>query len=814
MSDWSWQKLAPGANYTSLNTRLNGLPDYLRKQNIQPPQSPAVSSGAERWEDQKTFRDKLNYILKYGLAGPNAPAAPEASTRTALISGAPGISKLLGASQEEVDQAVAWKKEAEKAQRETGNKIIAEHPVYGNIVAGTAGALSGATLGATDAAAKLLGNREQLEKLKAQYPVATIAGNVAGGIGSSFALPGAGQALAAKGILAGKSVLPTLARAGLNAASFAVPTAITQAIATDDLGQASKDLGINLAVGTVLGAGMDVFFRKLPAILSWIKKRMTNTAIREGVGIDPRSLKSAATINGKIKGGAAVRGRATDIKEDLISLLNKGEIGDELQKELWVAGERAKWSKVDDAFDAAQQAYSTTKPNSFVKDTFSQQIVGDPQIISVIQENPTSGAKLVQELVDVSDKKNGLANIREYLQRQVDAGFRPGATVEVAEKARAAKAIRDIVDAAFVDPALKADYAKFKAIDNALTREEFRMPKPFAVGSQTAGRMLATGVAGGMLGGTTAINPEDPEWLRKAATRAGIGFVAGSLVPRLGASVANKLSGNLAARLAPLVPEIGAAAGRNLAAIGGKAATAATKFMGGGGAEKVAGLLGGESAARAAINAGPSPEQTPAETPADASVAQSEAQATPEAVQAAREKVNTAYSDRVMQALQQDWVNIFAGPFAQYGLKYEDFVQMVGSVTGGFDDPKKTARIVFRDKPEREQFLRDYDAALRFGQQDVGAALEYAAPQGIVSSITSPRPATSNLAHKNLIDYLSSVSQGGKEASEADRKRIEERIRIIAGMKIPQEQKKKMVEEMLASYGIDLSRLSGMGLYG
>ncbi|HXK36978.1 MAG TPA: hypothetical protein VJ553_05355 [Candidatus Paceibacterota bacterium] len=742
MSDWSWQKLAPGTNYPTLNTRLNGLPDYLRKTQIQPPSTPAI---------------------------PAAPVAPAASHAKPEEPATPSWLKWLASFNQGVVEGVPF---AKTALNKLG--LIPES------------------------------QKKLMEESAKEKPGANIIGSIAGGIGATGAVPMAKAVIGGTG-LAAKGLLPSLARGAVNAATFSVPQSVSQAVETGDVAGAVKSGLLGIGTGAVTGAAGEAMTSLLTKGYKAFRNWMTD-AVLKSRGVRGKELMKVLQngIYGR-KGYTPVR--AMELKEQVADAISKNKIIDKQDLMKFFEDRGNLWDSVDDAW---------LKAGAKVDD-FRDAVVGHADVMDYLTSpltDPDTGKSYAQyaqsTLDDIFAKaasRKDLASTRELLRTSMINGLKEGTNLGQI-KADIAGALRDSIDNRFIPAGLKEEYPALLALKKSIAWNEASVARAGA-NSATAPRMMlkqiltggAPGVAIGAGAGATRWDPNDP---RGSLARLGKGAAIGAAAT-LGGNVLNRalsrggvqLTGRLAGALRNVLPK-----------------ELPIAFSGLGRVAQAAGTKGAPPAVAALT--GPQAPSAPAaaETPADAAVSQSEAQATPETVQAAREKVNTAYRDRVMQALQQDWVNTFAGPFAQYGLKWDDFVQMVGSVTGGFDDPRKTARILFHDKAEREGFLRDYDAALKFGQQNVGAALEYAAPQRLISSITSPKPATSNLAYQDLINYLSGVSEGGKEVSETARKRIEERVRLIAGMKIPEAQKQKMIEEMLANYGIDLNRLTGMGLYG
>jgi hypothetical protein len=738
MSDWSWQKLAPKTDYKTLNTRLNGLPDYLRSAQVQAP-TPVAAPAQTEEKEQPSWVKWLQSFNQGFMKG-----VPFLNT----------IAEKLGAKE--------W------VDKQTGGKMF-----------------------------------EQMEKSAKEKPGANIIGSIAGGIGATGAVPMLKPVVGGAG-LAAKGLLPAVARGAINSATFSVPQAVSQAVETGDVGGAVKSGLIGLGTGAVTGAageGLTALATKgYKAFRNWL-----NEAVLKSGGVRGKELMKV--LQGGLYGrGGFTAKKALALKEQIADAISSEKLYGKQSVLQFLEDKGAIWNEVDDAW---------LKAGAKVDD-FRDAVVGHADVLDYLTSpltDPDTGKSYAQyaqsTLEDIFSKaasRKDLPATRELLWTTMKNGLKEGTNLGQI-KADIAGALRDSIDNAFIPAGLKEEYPALLALKKSIAWNEATVARTGA-NSATAPRMMLkqilTGASGPTIGAGYGVAKWDPDDPRGSLARLGKGAAIGAAAT-IGGNVLNQAlsrgSTNVLGRLA--------GAARNVLP---KEMPVALSGLG-----RVAQAAGTKAAppAATALSAPKGPEAPAAvETPADAAVAQSEAQAEPQAVQAAREQVNTAYRDRVMQALQSDWVNTFAVPFAQLGLGFEEFQQLVSSVTGGFDDPRKTARILFHDKAEREGFLRDYDAALKFGQQNVASALEYAAPQGIIQSITSPKPATANLAYKDLIDYLSGVSEGGKDVSEAARKRIEERVRLIAGMKIPEAQKRAEIEKMLASYGIDLGRLAQMGLYG
>ncbi len=813
-----WKSLDAPA-FTALDKSWAGLPSMLAKgydpkkyeARMNAATQPPVSGTAAKWQDQKTFKDKLNYILKYGLAGADAKAAPQASVRTALISAAPSLSKLLGAKQGEVDQAVAWKKAAEEAQKETGTKILTEHPAYGNLTSGFAGAVGGLSMGATDAAARFGGGREQLEMLKKKYPVANLAGNVAGGIAGSFAIPGAGQALAAKGILSGTRILPTIARAGLNAATTAVPTAVTQAIATQDVGQSLRDLKTNLIVGTVLGGATEYVAGKLPRMLKAARESIDDLVLRAG-GIQPKALKQVA--QGGFKGVAGFNAKdLSALKEAAADVIQQqGLYGKQAIRE-FLDDQGDIWNQIDDAWAAAK-----VKPSDF-----RSTVMKDPEIMNLLTlpgADPATGTKyadFVQKTLDDvlarADSQKSLPAIRALLMKNMKNAWKQGTTIgDMAGDVSGA--IRDAIDVKFVPMELKAQYPALLTLKKSLAFAEAKLPN-LSAGSDTATRvmvrqMLGGAAIGGGLGTASAIkefDPKDPSTWAKAGLKLGAATLGGAALNRLLASGQTQVLGRLAGGLRNVLPRtVSSSAGPALA----KLAPVFAKFAGTGGIGKAADLITG-NAPEGVPEAG-----TPAET-AETAVQETEAATSPEAKEQAKEQVNTAWADRIREKLNGMY-DLYIAP--QYGAQMtrEQFVAAIAQATEDFD-PRYTAGAIFPDKQEREQYLRSYESAMKLQTINLDQALE-GAPGILGSGIGANlgiggKDTETKIAYDQLRDFSAGLmAEPGKMPEKRVLDQVTAELNAIIAMKVPLARKKQLIRDHLANWGLDLDKLAEYGLVG
>src|SRR5271157_3490560 len=92
----------------------------------------------------------------------SSPVAYDA--RKSVIAQYPDMAARTGVGQDEIADAQEWNKQYNASQVEQTKQTLSSHPIAGNILSGEQGLVSGALLGAPEAAAKLTGDtRSQAE---------------------------------------------------------------------------------------------------------------------------------------------------------------------------------------------------------------------------------------------------------------------------------------------------------------------------------------------------------------------------------------------------------------------------------------------------------------------------------------------------------------------------------------------------------------------------------------------------------------------------------------------------------------------------
>ncbi len=799
-----------GGDYNTVNKNLGGLPDVVRKVAA----APAPDQG-------------------YSL-------------RKAAISSAPGIAKMLGTSDQEVQQAQEWRKGFDASNLAQNQELLSKNKTYGNIVSGTQGAISGATMGAPEALQKVMGpgsGQELTQQMKQEYPVANLAGNIAGGVASSFALPGAGEALAAKGgYLAGKGLIPLAARSALNAATFAVPTAVTQGIATGDTGQTWHDLKQNLLYGTVGGVALGKILGGSGKLIKGMQDVADDAVINAAVPGASRILKNVAGggIAGKV---GATAEHIADLKSNLAEIISKNKLYGKAAVEDFTKGQGDIWKSVDDAFQK-----SGAKPSDFL-----DEILNHPDIAK-IRNDPQYGTEVdnyIQNTLERGDaltqfaNKNGqsaLPDIRKILSTDMKNGFK-STEVGTQLKGDVADSIHDVIDGHFVPQDLKQAWPALKVLKMGAQRMEATLPKAEA-GSPTAPRMILEKLLGGGEGGAImgaasgiqSFDPSDPSSWANMGIRMAAGTVFGSMANKGMARLANQVSGRTAGAVRNLIGKIpqGEEGG------GGGTAGKLAEFLGTGQLTKGAPPeattdqapaiaqnleetqpqegditqrdiegLGGTLTPdqRSVVNMQPNAAVPAPEHAKDiASATRKEQEVTPEQKAAAGQMLDPV-REKIKQKLLATWQS-WENPYKD---DWDKFYKDAQTFSDNFNPLNQyTARII--GGKDYKDYLRSYNVALRL--QTLGTDLSTAIAPSYMPGLLLPGIAKSHQARDELVNTLWTAMSGDlKPPSKSDRATIEAKLDLLRHQRLtPKSAKKKIMDMLQQDYNVRFDLLDQYGL--
>jgi len=651
--------------------------------------------------------------------------------------------------------------------------------------------------------------RKLMEESKKEKPGANILGSIAGGLGSTGAVP-AVSAIAGGSGLAAKGILPALARGAINTAPTALPSTISQAIETGDVGKAVKGGLGQLAGGAVLGAAGEALGGLLnkgwKAARNWL-----NTKVNAAAGVRSREVMKTASegLFGKL---GVTPGKIEDVNEKVADAISraggpgKGAIKD------FLADQGAIWDDIDRAWQASGKTI----------DDFLPDVVNHPDVMEALTSNiadPMTGkayAQYAQDVLnDVVSRTKGadnLASVRKMLwdgmkqglKRQNTAGHL--GTIE----ADINGALRDAIDNAFVPANLKAEYPALLVLKKSLAWNEARTlataagsptaPRQFLKNMLSGAQQYGPGVALGGVVGATQFDPKDPTtWPRALGSMAGISL-GGAALNKLFAKAATQGTGRLAGLLRDILPKA-------LPAGLEKAAPAIGSILGSRGGSAAIGALQRQAGEQEQPEA--APEIEGGKEPAETSIEKTEATTSPEAKETAKEQVNAAWADRIREKLNGMY-DLYIAP--QYGsmMSRDQFVAAIAQATDNFD-PRYTAGAIFPDKQEREHYLRSYESALKLQDIDLEQALE--GNRGVLG--LGGKDTETKIAYDQLRDFAAGLmAEPGKMPEKRVLDQVTAELNAIIGMKIPLARKKQLIRDHLANWGLDLDKLSQYGLGG
>jgi len=810
-----------GKDYNQVNKNTGGFAEFLNK--------------------------KLPRMANGGIVAPDPSVSPSPTpdvpydTRKAIISSFPGIAGVLGVPPDEVEQAKQWRQQNDAMNLAKNEQLLSQNKIMGNAVSATQGLVSGATLGAPEAIQKIMGNTPEsgaplTQQVKEQYPLSNIAGNVAGGVASSLAMPGAGEALAAKGIMAGKGLLPTIGRAAVNTAGFAIPSAITEGIATGDPGKTWQDFKSNMLWGTAGGAAISKVFGAAPKIAASMKD-VADDMVLGAAGGNARALKAVAGGGVLGKQGATAE-KIAQLKSNVADVISKSNLWGKNAIKDFTHDNGKIWDSVDDAFQTSG-VHPSHYLGEVLNDPTIQSVMADPQYGSAVGDYIQNTMGRLDAQVNVSQQtgQKSLPNIRKILMTDIE-NSKKSLDPQIQLNGIAANSIRDTLDGHFVPSDLKAAWPGMKLLQTIAQREETMIPKA-EPGSATAPRMLLSslihqGEGGAILGaasGAQDFDPTDPTTYGPLLLRMGLGTVGGALLNRAMAKGANQISGRMAGGLRNLISG-GVAQAPNIQALGQALGPAVSQFAGSGALQRtgesnqpvtsapetapglpstapqvpavpVSGqMAGADTLGMEATQQLPEPAKVaPEHQEAVQQATQKETELTPQQVSDSKIAAFAPFADKVTQALHDKW-DAWQNP---YKMDWDSFLEDAKQKSGNFD-PKNPMTAKFIAGDDYKRYLKSYNVALNM--QDIGKDLSDAMSP-FKSTFLNPAAAEKR---DLLVKTLYTAMTGDmKDPDKATKKNIEgtlNRISYTGG-----NQKQKLEQLLSDQYGVNFDQLRSYGLY-
>jgi hypothetical protein len=795
---------------------------------------------------------KISQSPNYQALKGAVPSTPY-DFKKALISSFPKLASKFGASDSDISDAREW-------QQSRTADVQANMPILNAVGSTAEGMLNGASMGGLEAAQKVAGDttsQQDTDFLKKNFGIENTAGNIAGAVASSLAIPGGGEALAAKGgFLAGKGLIPLVARQALNAATFAIPTAAFQSINTGDPSQTWNDLKQNMIYGTVGGVALSKILGGAPAVAKAMDEVANDMAINSAIPGASRILKNVAAGGVAGKAGSTAEHLA-DLKSNLSDMILKNNLFSKSDVEAFTQGNGKIWNQVDDAFKNSE-----AKPSDFLNE-----IVNHPDIQKLLND-PVYGQGIgnyIQEVVQRGDSyvagqkltgDSALPDIRKMLTKDMSNGFK-SSDVPTQLNGEVADHIHDILDGHFVPAELKQSWPAMKMLKLGSARAESTV-KGVEAGSPTAPREILSKILGGAgegaaIGGASSLknfDPSDPASWANLGVNMTLGTVVGSMANKGLARLANRMGGKTAGFIKGLSSATATIPGGAGELIGSKAA----QMIGTGQLNGVAPAIGGIVSPR--MPTVPSDTPVGTEPPQNAPVEQgsptvnpipispvtgqpqgpSGAQPIPNATAQPPEpspidlqqKANSdfigetqnasghAFAPKLLEQRLQMMYELHQRRLQGFAEPYEQFVQAVKQGTDNFNPENPATWQGLVDDPAQAEKLYKAHMALKKmdGPNVISNALNHYTDNLFNSGIGGAGRLSSSdrMAHDADNEKLISALKG---MGVGDTKEIDTRLKQIMWDKSKNsEQKKQAVLDMIVNEGgVDLTKLMQMGLW-
>lgn len=625
--------------------------------------------------------------------------------------------------------------------------------------------------------------------LKEKHPTASTVGTIAGSLAPTEGGLVTGLAKGAKLVRAGKAseslakaakiireggqvgklgkVASGAIRGGLMSAEQMLPRVVT--------GQTNvQDMGTELALGAGLGGGAGAIAElgsRLPEIAKSLSK-WGNKTILDKSGMTTRVIRAQKRYAGKDPAKYMKELADFQLKKGLDREPKLDAFREEVAKE---------WNKIGKAYDDSGHVLSTELPK----------ILKDPDIKEVVARNPDA-AREIADIVGQVDRTSNLYQKRKFLQ---DILYDPDTR---GDKKTIINGILDSLEdkagelSGMSVPAARYKMRMMKPFEAADIAEEMSMKGAgFARGSDTIPKAILTGLGGAAVGGGGLVqDPTNPDnWTKMLIATAG-GTITGAMSKQLGYAAAK-----LARKLDP----------DDIAAMLQKGQFNKILAM----AEKIpvedivkpgTKLLAQEMQKK---YTGKQPEREVNGIPILAE-GQKEQIGQEGALSAPEQPVNAQFMDKINEKLYEDYLKYYANQ-----MDFDTFYEQARAVTNNFD-PRKSAKILYKDPKQRAKFLKDYAVAQKIGATNLGETFKKG---GMLDLLDSGKAAEREIGRKELVNTIAGlVTEQGKLPAKETLNRIDSDIRTILALKVTEEQKKKILLQQLAGYGLDYETLAGMGL--
>lgn len=714
-----------------------------------------------------------------------------------------------------------------------------KYDFWGGLGAGGYGALNSVLMGLPDLLVKTAGGSDAYKKLqefKKKNEGASTAGDLAG-LGASFLIPGgailkSGQ-LASKGLgatklaeklgkgadflnAAGGSVATQAARGAGQAASQAIPRALTEAAVNEeapDPMNVAAQIGLGAAGGAALGK-----------LAPWLGKTAATGADEAGKTVEDAILSAADVGTRVVKTALNQTARqfdlnrygnffnnADDFKAGLAKFITDNKLGDKLTREAFIEDNGPLWQAVAEKFNTAPLRLGTQE--------FTEGFLSNPKIAELVAD-PNIGLEGVQKIAQkmvggIADPKTGgivndFNQAKRYLSDQINKYSKispstPEALDQTEAGLRIASALKQSIDehALSLDPAfaaLKANYPYVQALKIASGLEKIKVENPLAEGSDTFQKLATNAALGGTLG--VGASGEDDK-LTGGVTGALAGALGVPLASRVLSKVGTQALGAGASgltkageKLKPLfdrLPKVPELVEQNAAKVGAVAPPIVAEAL---------------------------PEETPVEVPAveplppdgiappvagpDVAVAVPDLPPPPPFTE------NPQFKSVLTPKLQQIYLSAYAD------MPEQEFMAAVARKTNNFNDMDQVAKILFPgDNEQKNAFLTQYRNYQTVKNIDINRAVEAG---GLLAGL----PGTPFKEQAEQLEQLEAVAMANASGGEPSKVTTAlqkqwandiAQLRNSRGVGVgPREVSPALLSAFAQKWGLDFKNLADLGV--
>jgi len=558
-------------------------------------------------------------------------------------------------------------------------------------------------------------------------------------------------------------------RGGLAQAEQLAPRVLTGQV---DPGTAASELALGAGFGGAMG-GISEGVSRVPELLTDISK-WGNKTIVKGAKANNRIINGAKEYIGEDPDLFMKKGAEYVLKHKLDREHKLKEFGKMVEQ---------KWKEMGDIFDKSGYKLSNDIDN----------VINTENIKDAISRDP-SNLNLAIDYIDKIDKTDGLSKKRKWLNNMLYN--EPNLSVDQQDILRGLKGSLQgkAEDLSGMNmPEMQDDWKYKKLFEKADYRDELNTSAAgLSRGSDSIAKAAIGALVGGGSGGTAGGFARNEDGSYNYAPLIS-GILGGSAVGVMNKIVAKQIA-KLATKLDPediikLLKE------KNL----DKIAKLASQID----VDKItSNAVNPFSRALSNMNADKYSGKEIVEPPKTDSTINGEPV---ENLQAnATEKPNDLMMQKITKKLFKDYAEHFSDQ-----MSFEDFYAQAERLTNGFE-PRKAARILYRDPKQRAKFIKEYDVAEKIKKTDLEETFK---KRGFFGSGNKLSKEEQTVQKNDIIDSISGlIAQDGGIASEAGRKAVVNDLNAIMALKTSPEVKKGILIDKLQKYGMDVETLRGLGL--